>query len=171
MKKIFLTILLCLLAINLSHSQSKYSGKIEAGFLKFGLTTVQVDPGPDWQGYNLDEEQNGLDLNFVNGFKFGNRFYAGAGVGYLNFEGINGFAIFSDFEYLFANSRLTPLINLRIGYNQIYNQYENGNGSGLGEVGLGLNYKISEQYSLYWKSGILVSQQSLIFPIRMGFRF
>lgn len=171
MKKLFLITTVGLLTINLSHSQNEYSGKIEAGFLKFGSTTVNVDPGPDWQGYNLNEQQNGLDLNFINGIKFGNRFYAGVGVGYLNFEGIHGLSVFSDFEYFFANSRLAPFINLRIGYNHIYNQYENGNGSGLGELGLGLSYRISDRYSLYWKSGILVSQQSLLFPVRMGFRF
>ncbi len=37
--------------------------------LKFDFTTVQVDPGPDWQGYHLNDEQNGFDLNFVNGNK------------------------------------------------------------------------------------------------------
>lgn len=170
MKKFYLVAFFSLIAYS-SYSQNEYSGKIEAGFLKFGLTTVQVDPGPDWKGYNLDDEQNGFDLNIVNGIKFGNKFYAGIGVGYLNFEGINGFSIFGDFEYFILKSRLTPIINLKVGYNHIYNQYENGNGSGLGELGVGLNYKITDHNSLYLKTGFMVTQQSLLIPIRLGFRF
>jgi len=92
-------------------------------------------------------------------------------VGYLNFEGIEGFSVFTDFQYLFFDTKLKPLANFKVGYNHIWNQYENGTGSALGEVGLGVNYSLTETIGLYLQGGLLMTQQSLLIPIRMGFKF
>ncbi len=156
--------------VNQGYSQINYSIKAEIGFLKYQNNTVQIDPGPNWKGYNLYEE-NGVDLNIINGFEFNSKLFAGIGLGYLNFEGVNGFSIFSDLEYLPLKTRLTPLINLKIGYSHIWNQYENGTGTGLGELCLGLNYKLTEKIDIYAKSGFSMTQQSLLIPIRIGVRF
>ncbi|MEN6456359.1 MAG: hypothetical protein ABFD10_19060 [Prolixibacteraceae bacterium] len=161
--------LCALLSVNQVYSQIHYSIKAETGFLKYQYHTVQVDPGPNWQGYNLYEE-NGIDFNLINGFKF-NRIYAGAGLGYLNFEGVNGLSLFSDFEYMPLKTRLTPLINLKIGYSHIWNQYENGTGTGLGELCVGLNFRLTEKIDIYAKSGYSMTQQSLFVPVRFGIRF
>jgi hypothetical protein len=77
-------------------------------------------------------------------------------------------AVFSDFEYLPLKTRVTPIINLKIGYSHIWNQYENGTGTGLGELCIGLNYRLSEKTSIYTKSGVSMTQQSLLIPIRFG---
>lgn len=159
-----------LLIVNQAYSQIHYSIKAETGFLKYQYNTVQVDPGPNWQGYNLYEE-NGIDFNVINGFEFNNRVYAGIGLGYLNFEGVNGLSIFSDFEYMPLKTRLTPLINLKIGYTHIWNQYENGTGTGLGELCVGLNFRLTEKIDIYTKSGYSMTQQSLFVPLRFGIRF
>ncbi len=132
--------------------------------------TIQVDPGPNWKGYNL-YEQNGIDFNIVNGIDFENKLFAGIGIGYLNFEGINGFYAFTDFEYLPLKTKLTPLVNLKIGYSHIWNQYENGTGTGLVELSTGLNYRLTEKIDIYAKSGFTITQQSLLIPIRLGIKF
>ena len=93
------------------------------------------------------------------------------GLGYLNFESIHGFSIFTDFEYLPLKTKLTPLVNLKIGYNHIWNQYENGTGSALVELGVGINYKLTDRFNIYMHSGFLMTQQSLLIPIRIGFSF
>ena len=152
------------------YSQINYSIKTEIGFLKYQYNTIDVDPGPNWKGYNLDEE-DGLDLNIINGINLKNKLFAGIGLGYLNFKGVSGFSIFTDFEYLPLKTRLTPLINLKIGYSHIWNQYENGTGTGLGELCVGLNYRLTEKMGIYTKLGINMTQQSLLIPIRLGFRF
>jgi hypothetical protein len=118
----------------------------------------------------LDDE-NGIDLNLINGFDFKNKLFAGIGLGYLNFEGLSGFSIFSDLDYLPLKTRLTPLINLKIGYSHIWNQYENGTGTGLGEICVGLNYRLTEKMDIYSKSGFTATQQSLLIPVRLGIRF
>lgn len=159
-----------ILTLNQGYSQINYSIKAEAGFLKNQNNTIQVDPGPDWKGYNLYEE-NGIAFNIINGIDLKNKLFAGIGIGYLNFEGINGLSVFTDFEYLPLKTRLTPLINLKIGYSHIWNQYENGTGTGLGEFLLGLNFRLTEKIDIYVKSGFTMTQQSLLTPFRLGIRF
>ncbi len=169
MRKITLLLALWLLVAK-GYSQDDYQRKIETGFLHYQYNTVQVDPGPDWKGYNLDGE-NGVDLNFINGLTFKDAIFTGIGVGYLNFEGYNGFSIFADFEYLPLKTRLTPFVNMKIGYNHIWNQYDDGTGSALGELGLGLNYALTEKIHVYLQSGVLMTQQSFLVPVRIGLKF
>ncbi len=146
-----------------------YSVKAEIGHLKFQNLTIDIDPGPNWKGYHLSGK-NGFDINIVNGISY-KKIFVGIGLGYLNFEGTNGLSIFSDIEYLPLNTKLTPLINLKIGYSHIWNQYEKGRGTAMGEFGLGLNYRLSGKVSIFIKSGFLKTQQSLLIPIKLGFRF
>ena len=149
-----------------------YSGKIEMGFLKFSGRLIKIDPGPGWKGYNLDDKQNGIDMNIVNGISLlKKKVFVGVGFGYLNFEGINGYSLFSDFEYIPLTKRLSPLLNLKIGYAHIWNQYLDGKSTGLTEFGIGVNYFITGKYSIYLKTGLLFTQQSHLTPIRIGFRF
>lgn len=169
-KRLFIIGLISILMVNQGYSQINYSVKAETGFLIYQFNTIQIDPGPNWKGYYLDEE-NGIDFNIVNGINFNNKLFAGIGIGYLNFEGINGFSIFTDFEYLPLKTKLTPLINLKIGYSHIWNQYENGTGTGLGEFCVGLNYRLTEKMDIYAKSGFTMTQQSLLIPVRLGIRF
>lgn len=168
-KSLFIIALIIFLIANQGYSQINYSIKAETGFLKYQFNTVQVDPGANWKGYNLDEE-NGIDFNIINGFDFKNKLFAGIGLGYLNFEGVNGFSIFSDFDYLPLKTRLTPLINLKIGYSHIWNQYESGTGTGLGELCLGLTFRLTERIEIYAKSGFSMTQESMLIPIRFGIK-
>jgi len=168
--KLFIVGLIAIMTVNQAHTQISYFIKAETGFLKYQYNIIEIDPGPGWKGYNLYEE-NGIDFNIVNGIDFKNKLFAGIGVGYLNFEGINGLSVFTDFEYLPLKTRLTPLINLKIGYSHIWNQYENGTGTGLVELCVGLNYRLTEKMAIYAKSGFTITQQSLLTPIRIGIRF
>lgn len=169
MKKLTLFLLFTLITV-IGYAQVDYKRKIEIGYMNYRYNTIQVDPGSNWKGYNLDGE-NGIDLNVINGLSFKKKIFVGIGVGYLNFEGINGFSIFTDFEYLPFKTKLTPFFNLKIGYNHIWNQYENGTGSALGEFGIGLNYVLTEKMDIYLQSGFIMTQQSLLIPIRIGIRF
>jgi hypothetical protein len=165
-----LALLLCLPMI--TKAQTSYSGQFEAGYQHYLFRPIRVEPGPNWKGYNLDNRQNGFNLTSVNGITFKDRkLFTGIGLGYLNFEGINGVAIFGDITYLPLKKRVTPLLNFRLGYNHIWNQYEGGTGAVHTEFGVGINYKIKEKFGLYIKSGILITQQSFLLPITLGFRY
>lgn len=172
MKHLLTTFFLLFIVAFITKAQNSYSGKIESGFLKFMNNTVQIDPGPGWEGYNLNEEQNGIDINMINGITiFKEKVFLGIGLGYLNFEGIDGISVFSDIEYLPLKSRFTTLLNLKIGYDHIWNQYDGGKGTALTEFGVGVNFKLTEELNIYLKSGLLLTQQSSLVPIRIGIRF
>ena len=151
-------------------AQIKYSVKTEAEFLKYKNNTIQVDPGPNWKGYYLNDK-NGVAVNITNGINFKHRLFAGLGIGYLNFGGINGLSIFSDFEYVPLKTKLSPLLNLKVGYSHIWNQYENGTGTALCEFCLGVNYRLTERRTCFLKSGFLITQQSFLVPVSLGLRF
>ena len=94
-------------------AQIKYSVKTVAEFLKYKKNTIQVDPGPNWKGYYLNDK-NGVAVNITNGINFKHRLFAGLGLGYLNFGGINGLSIFSDFEYVPLKTKLSPTKTLQL---------------------------------------------------------
>lgn len=172
MKKLSVTVILLFAFSWTALAQLNYSGKVEMGYLRFKRTTLDVDPGPNWKGYHLNDGQNGFDLNVVNGISLAKeKVFIGIGVGYLNFEGINGFSVFSDFEYLPFKTRLTPLLNLKIGYDHIWNQYDGGRATTLVDVGVGINYKLNDHLSMFLKSGFMLTQQSSLVPVRIGIRF
>lgn len=172
MKLLFQTLILLLFSTLAAEAQLSYSGRIETGFQHFLFRTLTVDPGPEWKGYYLDEDQNGFSFIVSNGLAFAQRkLYAGIGTGYLNFEGIKGITIFGDLEYLPFTTRLSPLLNIRLGYDHIWNQYPGGTGTMHSQFGIGVNYKIKETYGVYVKSGLLATQQSFMIPLTAGFRF
>ena len=166
----FLFFLFFIYFAHYTSGQIKYNLRAEIATLRFQNTTVDVDPGPNWKGYNLNEEQNGLSLDIINGISLNNKLFIGLGIGYLNFEGINGYSIFSDLQYLPLKSKLTPLINLKIGSNHIWNQYENGQQSVMFELSGGISYKMKNNFSVYISSGLLLTQQAFLIPIRLGIR-
>lgn len=170
MKYLLTTIILLLVLPTVVKAQINYSGKLEVGFMKFQYNTVQVDPGSDWNGNYLNN--NGVYVKLINGLTLANRkIFAGLGLGYLNFVGTNGVSVFADLEYLPLKTKITPLLDVRLGYDHIWNQYDGGTGTMHTEFGIGLNYKLADKLGLYLKSGIIYTQQSLLVPITIGFRY
>lgn len=168
--QIILILVLLLFSLK-TFAQINYSLKVEGSFLKFQSRIIDINPGPNWKGYNLNKKQNGINTNIINGVRFYNNiFFAGIGFGYVNFKGINGISIFTNFEYLPLQTKLTPTINLKVGYNHIWNQYVKGTKSTLFELSGGVNYKITKKWSTYLQYGIINKQQALITPIRIGVR-
>ncbi|NBW38685.1 MAG: hypothetical protein EBR30_27430 [Cytophagia bacterium] len=147
-----------------------YSIKTESSFLKFLYNPIIVEAAEGWKGYNL-EDRNGIDLSLSNGLLFKKKTYTGIGVSYLNFQGINGLAVYTDFDFISKKRKVAPLGNIKIGYSHLWNQYENGTGTLLVEFGYGYNYQVTNSFAIYLRTGILLTQQSFLIPIRLGVRF
>ena len=172
MKHLLTALILLLFSTLTTKAQPVYSGRIETGYQHYLLRTLTVDPGPGWKGYNLDNRQNGFNFTSVNGFRFADKkLFTGIGLGYLNFQGINGISAFGDIEYIPLKNIFSPLLNLKLGYDHIWNQYAGGTGTMHTEFGLGLNYKLNDKFGIYIKSGILITQQSFFIPMTLGFRY
>lgn len=169
--KLFTAIIaLLFLSMPPASAKLKFSKKVELAYLKYHYNYVTVDPGPGWKGYNLNNRQNGINLNLVYSYNFKDRLYTGIGIGYLNFEGINGVRVFADIEYHILGTRLTPTIGIRTGYNHIWNQYEGGTPGGSLEPAIGASYKFKSRYRVFVQSGMLTMQQSYFTPIRVGIK-
>ena len=171
MKNIFYLLILILLSINFLTAQIKTDVKVEVGYLHYYFHTLKVDKGPGWRGYNLDEGQNGLEVNLIGSVNYKQRGYLGAGIGYLNFENIHGVSLFGNFEYWPINKKLAPGIIFKAGYDHIWNQYEGGRGTPMIEFNLGIPIKIRESLILYFQSGGRFTQQSFFWPVKAGIRF
>jgi hypothetical protein len=153
----------------IANAQTQYKIKLETAYLPFASRGVKVDPGPNWKGYYLPKNENAVSLNLVNGIVIRNRLFVGLGLGYFNFEGIDGLTVFSDFEYyFFKNKKIKPFLNLNIGYCHIWNQYDGGTATGLVAFGAGLQYQYSKKMSFGLQSGPLFTQQALFYPIRLS---
>lgn len=163
-------IIACMLLYSNCFSQSVYLLRVETGVLSFQGHIVDVDPGPNWKGHNLNENQNGVTLEIINGISIKNKLALGVGLGYLNFEGTNGYSVFGDLRYVPLKSKISPLLNIRAGTSRIWNQYEGGTRTGLFEVGFGVSYRLKDRSALYFSSGVQFTQQALLIPIRLGLR-
>lgn len=187
MKK-WIIIVLCVVGLSeLGWAQSLVYIKPELGYTHFLEHAVQIEPGPNWRGYYI-EYQNAFTANIAGGVRMGNHFAAGIGLGYQNFEGVNGLSVFSDLEYFITSIKLVegteenpaigrikpglrPSIYFRLGYNHLWNQYDGGTGSAVGELGLGVEYMNTNGNSIYIKGGISAMQQSFLLPLGLGLRF
>ncbi len=169
--KIYIVLLL-LISIS-GISQVKYRRKIEVGYLHFMYTTINYDmlPGVSYDPVKLNNQQNGIDINIVNGVSYRDKLFAGVGLGYLNFEGISGVGLFVDIQYTPFKWKISPLVNSKFGYSHIRNQYPNGSGSAIIELDAGLRFKAAEGLGIYIQSGICHSQDSFFIPVRLGVMF
>lgn len=172
MKHQYLTFIFLLLTLNSVFAQTKFQSKADVSYLAYRYRTVTVDAGPNWKGYNLDDKQNGVQIASINGLSFlGQKLFAGIGVGYLNFQGINGVSTFAEVEYIPLKKKFSPLAGIRAGYSNIWTQAKESKGSALLDLNLGINFSVNNKHSLYFKSGIAAIQQALFTNFNLGYRF
>jgi hypothetical protein len=155
---------------NIGFGQLKYVGRLESGFLKYGFNTVFIKPGQGWKGYDLNENQNGIDFNFINSIRLDKKKSLGIGLAYCNFEGYPANAIFLDFQNS-SKKNNGSIFNFKVGQNHLYNQYSGGQKSILVEFGFGKKYIIPIKSALKWQIGMVFMHKALIFPIRIGVNF
>jgi len=170
MKKLLLSIAFSLTLVS-CFSQIRYTAKVETGYQIFLSRPVRVDPGPGWRGYQLNNNQGGLDVSVINGISFKENLRLGLGLGYLNYEGINGYSFFGDLEYAASKDRVSPLFNLKVGQSHIKNQYDKGSTDSFVDFGAGVAYRISKKIEIQAKAGFRFAHQSMFLPIRLGARF
>jgi hypothetical protein len=141
------------------------------GYLAYRFNTVDVDPGPNWKGYYLSN-RDGFDFKANAGLILKDRYNVGIGLSYLNFEGVNGLGSYADLGVaILKNRKLTPIIYWNLGYSHLWNQYAGGTGTFLSDLGLRVNYKISQKHSIQASTGLFNTQQSFIRPYRLGIVF
>lgn len=143
----------------------------ELGYLAYQYNTIDVDPGPNWQGHYLSDK-DGFDFKANVGVILKERFNVGFGLSYLNFEGVNGLGSYADLGVaILKNRKFTPIVYWNIGYSHLWNQYAGGIGAFLSDLGLRLQYQISPKLGIQASTGFFHTQQSYIRPYRIGLVF
>lgn len=169
MKNLFILLLFLNLGV---FGQVQKQIKIETGYNYYIFNSVYVKPGPNWKGYYLREGDNGFDISFVPGKYFeNNNLFLGVGFGVENLGGYNGFKIYGDMEFFNNHKKVSPILNLKMGYHKLYNQYEGGSDTILLEINVGPQFNFTEKSSIFIKTGFTVTMQSLMVPLRVGIRF
>ncbi|HLO55295.1 MAG TPA: hypothetical protein VK169_13455 [Saprospiraceae bacterium] len=169
-KRVITLLLILFLTLDLS-GQIDYKVKADFSYLNYIGRTIQIDPGPDWKGYYLNDGQHGKALSLVNGLQFNEFFFLGIGASYLDFQGTKGHAIFGEMEFSSEKTGLRPLFGIKGGYSHINNHYENGTSTGMIEISGGLTYRINQMFKMQLQTGIMFTQQVVFVPIRIGINF
>lgn len=162
-----LTCILFLLIPLSSFAQLTKELKLETGYSFYRYQLVQVEPGPNWMGYNLPDNTNGLELNIIYGLRLKSVLFTGLGVGYVNYKGINGYTYFGDMACQPFKTKIKPLLGIRFGANHINNQYPKGSTTALLEFNYGLSFSISK-LRISVNSGFAATQQVYFVPLRLG---
>lgn len=152
-------------------AQKKFVKSIDISCHNFQFRTIQYDVSENGQGYNLRNKENAVEASFSYALKLKERFQMGLGLGYINYESINGLTAFSGFKLFALKRKISPFAALRIGYNHIWNQYQGGSGTGLIEFGAGISYKLIEKLNISIASGVIFTQEAQFVPIKLTLSF
>ncbi len=147
------------------------SYRIELNHYSFNARFIDIDPTPEWEGYYLDNEEDAFAVNLANGIALNNGFFLGAGVGYQNFEGHHGFAVFGQGEYSPMEKPIRPVGLFRAGYSHLWNQYNKGTGTFMAETSLGFELNIHGNLQLVPSVGLVFMQQARLLTVKIAFAF
>lgn len=163
--------LLLLLPILTNAQRHESSYRFELNQYTFDGRLIDIDPTPDWKGYYLDNEQDAFAVNLTKGIVLKDVLFLGTGLGYQNFEGHHGFAVFAHGEISTRDERIKPLAIFRSGYSHLWNQYEKGTGTFMAEISVGLELNIQNGIRLIPGVGLVFMQQSRLLAVKIAFAF
>lgn len=174
----------------------EYMLKVEAGYLhnvgNYGkqkeLSDGSTNP-TDPNGYNLRDHEEAFGLNVINGINISQDFFLGLGLGYNYcqplYQGNKGLTpshmaqVFVDMDYRPIDATFAPMVGARVGGSMLMN--DNNYGTTMSEyleVYAGLNWFYDHAYqqmdrnyhSVYIEAGVVLVQQTVFIPIRIGWR-
>ena len=190
--------LLTATAVSAQYSQERpnveYMFKIEMGYLhnvgNYGTPKVEASTTDiKGTGYNLNAWEEGMGLNVINGINISQDFFLGGGLGYnfcapmrpvkldKNSHMVNAFV---DMDFRPVGETWAPMLGLRLGGSFLMNANNYGNTiSPYFEFYCGLNWfydhalqqMFRNYHSLFAEVGVVLVQQSIFIPIRVGWRW
>ena len=169
--------------------------KVEAGYLHFvgnyGKPEIEgTDPYDIPSGYRLNLHEEAAGLNLMAGANISQDFFLGGGLGYaycyplfkgnMDYTASHMAHLFVDMDYRPVGDIWAPMVGARVGGSFLMNPGNYGNTiSPYLEVYTGLNWfydhalqQMDRNYhSLFVEVGIVLEQQSVFFPLRIGWRW
>lgn len=140
MKKIIIILFLCIVYQTSFYAQ-KYRGIVDLGFAS-GAGSSSWSRG---------------DLSLVNGIQFNDWFYCGVGVGLQVWQGIHNVSMptFANIEGVLNKGKISPFIDLKIGYN--FDLSEKSKRDFLSTGGLYLNPSIGFKWAIQGRKALRLS--------------
>lgn len=171
MRKIFILLLLILPFCASARKLPKLESTVGVGTFTFLYGLVDVDPGPNYRGDYLPENDKiGIQIFTNNGFTLAKRLHLTVGLGYANYDGTSGALVSGNFMADVLKTRFTPVIYANAGYSHFWNQYPGGTGTGILELGGGVKYKLLK-HALTLTAGNQIMQRNQYFAVKAGFTF
>jgi hypothetical protein len=150
----------------------KFESSLGVGLYNYIHAAGNVDPGPDWKGYPLPRGGSAFQVFTNNGFVAFNRLHANIGLGYANYDGVNGGLAMANLAFdILTKPKLTPFVYANAGYSHVWNQYSGGTGSEVFELGLGGRYKLPGKHAVFLSGGSMVQHLNFYLGVKAGFTF
>ena len=174
--------------------KAEFMLKVEAGYLHhvghFGQPqTEALTPADSPAGYRLRNNEECTGLNIMAGANISQDFFLGAGLGYgycfpyykgnIDYTASNLMQVFVDMDFRPVGDIWAPMVGARVGGSFLMNPGNYGNTmSSYLEVYGGLNWfydhalqQMTRNYhSLFVEAGLVLTQQAIFIPIRVGWR-
>lgn len=134
------------------HKKDNFNRSVkEEGFVNF--TSFGILTGP-----SDNDNSSAFSIETVNGYKWNNRLFTGAGLGYESLGEVY-FPVFIDLRYFFNENSLTPLLMLKAGYqipgwedgsdyDYYYYNERKAHGGPVFEAGAGVKINMSDKNAL-----------------------
>ena len=185
-------------AVSAQYTQEKpnveYMFKIEAGYLhkvaNYGKPQADAaSTNIEGSGFRFNLHEEAMGLNIINGINISQDFFLGGGVGYafcapmrpVRFDKSSHMAVaFIDMDFRPVGDTWAPMVGARVGGSFLMNPNNYGNTiSPYLEVYAGLNWfydhalqQMDKNYhSLFAEVGVVLVQQTIFIPIRVGWRW
>lgn len=199
-KTLVLTVsLLSAFSVSAQYTQNRpsceYMLKVEVGYManagNYGTpkNAVTTENGSlEACGYNLNLHEQGVGLNIINGANISQDFFLGGGLGYTYLASFGTLYsskasheahAFIDMDFRPVGDIWAPMLGVRLGGSFLMNPWNYGNTiSPYAEFYAGINWfydhtlqQMNRNYhSLFLEVGVVLQQQTVFIPIRLGWR-
>jgi hypothetical protein len=175
-KYIFAIIMIISTLISNAQEKIKFESTASVGSFSYFFGFVDVCPFYGSE-YDLPRTgKTGIQVSISNGICIKDKLHFGLGIGYANYDGINGLMGFSDNRIDFSKKPFAMFFYFDPGYSHFWSQYAlNNSGGGTGtfmiDFGLGARYKVFNTRKAIISTGLLLMQQNIYIPLKLGFTF
>lgn len=112
-----LTMTICLICATLLYASGQLISSSSLVVTKTNFSLPEIEPGYEQSidvGYDyLEEDNTGLDLNYIGGWRFNRMFFAGIGTGlYFDWNGYNTTELYASSYYASSEILNTPTVNV-----------------------------------------------------------
>lgn len=149
---------------NMASSQVQITNHTEVGYLFFRKQAVIYDVGPNFQGYFLEGVDGGLHINNSVGItNKKQRYFLGAGAGYMKLKDNVGKTFFLNSHIRFTKAEDTGVLSFKLGTSSLNKPNGRTQRTPFAEIKLGISSIYNKNWGLKTEFGTALLQESYFF--------